>query len=193
MYKLLSIILILFSFSANAQVSAPKDAGNYIELLGNSTLVIVTSTATEVEKESKLTSLFQQAIDTDWIGKFVLGRYWRIATPEQQNTFLIVYKKYLIQNYVPYFKNYTGEKFSVVSVKPMGDDADLVSTNILHADGHVTRVDYRVTNLGNNTFVIRDIVVEGVSLITAGRDEFGSVISRVGIDGLIEMIKNKTN
>lgn len=183
--------MVLVSLFSNAQASA-EEARAYVNELGNKTISIISNTTIpEREKETKLTALFTETLDTEWIAKFVLGRYWRTAQPEQQKRYLALYQKFLINSYVPNFRDYTGEKFVVTAVSETGKDEYLVQTEIIHPGKPKTRVDYRLRKSAQGAYKVYDIIAEGVSLISTQRSEFGSIVARDGMDSLLKKLEAK--
>jgi len=183
--------IFLVSLPASATTD---DAKRYVNDLGGKVLAIISNSGeSDDAKEKKLIGIFNQNVDTEWMSHFVLGRYYRQATPEQLAKYKDLYRQYVIESYVPKFRQYTGEKFQVTGVRQDGDGEYLVQTEIVRPNQASVKVDYRITGKPGNLKIV-DIVVEGVSLITTQRSEFGSVISREGFDSLITkldgMVKN---
>ena len=180
-----AILLMFGAFSAQA---GEKEARAYVNKISTSVIDIISNTGLETaEKEKKLVSLFEQSVDTKWIGRFVLGRYYTAATPEQKKRYDDVYRDFLIRSYVPKFKEYKGETFEMNEVRKDGKDEYMVKTNIVSPNEPSIRVDYRIRETGGSYRII-DIISEGVSLITTQRSEFGSVVSREGMDYLLDRL-----
>jgi len=187
---MLGMALVLFYSTAQA-ASTIEQAKSYASGLGQQVLDILgEKTTSDNEKQNRLRAMFQQNVDVDWIGKFVLGRNWRMATPQQQQEYLNYYGKFLINNYTSKFKNYTGETFDITHALDNGNGEYVISMEIIRPKEPKVLVDYRVRNTPGG-FRIYDIVVEGVSLINTQRSEFSSVVNRKGLDALIEMLAKK--
>ena len=186
-FKWLTVIFCLLIVNiAHADTNGAKD---YIVNLGTQVVSVLKKDSDINDRVRGLKDVFAEEIDTQWIGKFVLGKYWRQATPEQQEKFLKLYKDYLLLNYVPHFKNYTGETFTVTNVRDDGDGEYLVQTQILRTNGEPpVKVDYRVRQK-DSKYQIFDIIAEGISVITTHRSEFGSVIARQGLDAFIDKLE----
>lgn len=181
-------LVMLAGISANA---GENDAKAYVQGVSNRVLDIISNQKLEQgEKQKKLVTVFEQTVDTKWIGRFVLGRYYNTATPAQKKAYDDVYREFLIRSYVPRFKEYKGQKFTLAETRKEGKDEYLVKTLITSASEAPIRVDYRVRETGG-TFKVSDIISEGVSLINTQRSEFGSVVSREGMDYLVEKLKER--
>lgn len=194
------IILALFIAPAIAGVSsaAPAKAASaaetFIEKVGEHALGIIQNTAlTEKEKERELILLFNESMDAPWIGKFVLGRYWRQLDEQAQKHYLSLYNQFLIISYVPKFRQYTNEKFKIKSIRNGKEGEYLVETDIIRPGNAPINVQYWVRNGENGSYKIFDVIGEGVSLIHTQRSEFSSVISRNGLDSFIKRLEARVN
>lgn len=192
----LTFILVscIVAFSASARTPAPSSAEKarlFVQGLGDKTLTIVQSQDSTLDnKEVELRTLFTESVDTVWIGRFVMGRYWLDATPAQQEEFSKLYTEYLTQSYVPNFKNYTDEKFTVENTTMEDKDEYLVQTQITRTNQPSVRVDYKI-RYANEKYQIFDIIAEGISMITTQRSEFGAILARNSVDKLIQKLKAK--
>jgi phospholipid transport system substrate-binding protein len=185
------------SFAASAQPSV-EAASRYVEALGNSAVETISSKTLDKEtKRIKIEQLFRDNVDIDWVGRFVLGRFWRQITDEQKSHYLKEYEAFLIQHYATRFVDYTGGSFKITGARDDSDNEYTVSMQIKSSDdaGEPVMVDYRVRADGKKNkggFVVFDIIVEGVSMITTQRSEFTSVVANKGMDYLITQLANKT-
>jgi len=188
------IILIsglFFSSFAYASVEAVTD---FVNRASDKTLSIVgNKQMSDEEKVKELNRLFEDSMDVDWIAKFVMGRYWREATKSQKEEYIKVYKKFLINSYVPKFREYTDQKIEFKNVIKEQEGEYLVQTEIQKPGDPAIRIDYKIRQMGNGDFLIFDIIAEGISLITTQRSDFGSILSRKGVDYLIERLKAKVS
>lgn len=186
----LGIFVLIAGLTARAHANAP-DAEQYIASLGQKVLEVLKDTPEEKKRLFGLKEVFDDAIDAEKVGRFVLGKYWRQASEEQRAEFLILYKDYLLLNYIPHFKNYSGETFEVASVRDDGDGEYYVKTTILRPTGGAPlEVSYRVLRREPAAELkIFDIIAEGVSAITTHRSEFSSAISRHGLGAFLEKLK----
>jgi phospholipid transport system substrate-binding protein len=97
----------------------------------------------------------------------------------------------LLQSYIPKFKNYTNQKFEIKRILDQSEDEYLVETQIVNENQKPIRVDYKVRKISDDNYRVFDVIAEGISLITTQRSEFGSILSRDGVDALIGKLKIK--
>jgi len=181
---------------ASGEEKSSGEAESFVMDLSDKVLSIINDTNTsDEEKEKKLREFFVNSVDTEWMGKFVLGRYFRTASEEQKQQYMTLYHDYLIWSYVPRFKEYKGGSFYIIKVKEesSGNDA-IVQTEMRGIkESPNIRVDYMMHRNGDGNFKIIDIVGEGISLITTQRSDFGGMISQKGLDYFISKLESKVN
>jgi phospholipid transport system substrate-binding protein len=132
------------------------------------------------ERERRARALLRENFAIPAIGQWVLGRYWRTATPEEREEYLKLFEDLIITTYVDRFSRYAGERLEVVGAKPIeGGSDELVETRIVRAGGSPVQVGWRVRDEGGRWRIV-DVFVEGVSMGQTQRSEFASVIQNKG-------------
>lgn len=133
------------------------------------------------QKSKQFQKLLADSFDLKTIGRFALGRYWRVASPAQQTEYLKLFEKMVVDVYSNRFKDYQGQDLVVDSAKPEGDKDVMVTSYIVPDSGSKVRVDWRVRDKDGRQKIV-DIIVEGVSMAVTQRSEFSSVIQAGGGD-----------
>ncbi len=192
-FAFLSVALFLFGFEARADVNASKAEQFVKDVTQQGIEELINSDVSESERRTRFTKLFNQDLDLDFIGKFVLGRYWRTATPQQRNDFIDVYRKLNIQTWSERFNEFKGKHFEFLGTeKSKSEDQIFVNTQVPMQEGAPASVKWRVKDT-NGKMQIVDIIIENVSLAQTARSEYTSYIQKSpnGIDGLIADLKGK--
>ncbi len=196
MVRRLSVLfLALLVFVAPARAAEKVNPAKFIEALGSAAIEGLTGAdMPQPEREARFRALLTESFDLPAIGKFVLGRYWRTATPEQQAEFLQLFEDFLVKSYAVRFAKYAGERFDVLDVSREQATSAIVQTKVRRRGAEDIRVDWRVRE-GDNSFAIIDIIVEGVSMAVTQRSEFASVIQSRGgkVEGLLAALREKTS
>lgn len=172
---------------------AEDGAAAFIRNLGQEALTIIRSQDGMAERRSHFAELFVKGFDVPAIGKFVLGRYWRAATPEEQARYLDLFGRYIVAVYADRFSNYSGEGFDVLGSQPGQNGESVVSSQITRpSGGQPIRIDWRVLGT-QDSYKIADVVVEGVSMTVTQRQEFSSVIGQNGgkVQALIDVLEKR--
>ena len=132
-------------------------------------------------------------LDLDFIGKFVLGRYWRTATPKQRADFIDVYRKLNIQTWSARFNEFKGKRFEFLgSESSKSADQVFVNTQVPMPEGAPASVKWRVKETGGKYRIV-DIIIENVSLAQTARSEYTGYIQKSpeGVNGLIKDLRAK--
>jgi phospholipid transport system substrate-binding protein len=144
----------------------------------------------DAEKTIELSDMFVKTVDIKWIGKFVMGRYYRTLSDDQKIQYDTVFSKFLIDSYVPSFKKYTSESVKVVNITNHSDNEYVAQTEIIRPGKESFKVNYMVREIGG-AYSIFDVIAEGVSLINTKRAEFEYIISSGDVDHLIKLLQDK--
>ena len=150
------------------------------------------------EREIRARVLLNDNFAVPAIGQFVLGRYWRNATAEEQKEYLELFEKLIVVTYVDRFSRYSGERLKVtrsVWDKESGDT--IVYSEISRPAGDPIEVGWRVRKYGSSMKIV-DVLVEGVSMGQTQRSDFSSVIRNNGgslsalLDEMRRRVRQKT-
>lgn len=182
-------------FSTPCLAAPVNDASKYVESLGNRAVAIISNKAFSKEKKkAQIEQLFSENVDIPWVGRFVLGRFWRQTTDAQKAQYLKEYETFLVSHYATRFSDYTSGTFKITDARDDGENEFTVSMQMQGGDANAqpVMVDYRVRAGGPKGFKVFDVIVEGVSMITTQRSEFASVVGSKGVDYLITQLANKT-
>lgn len=144
----------------------------------------------EQEIAAHLRKVVTSSFDMRTIGAVVLGRYWRLATREQRQTYLELFQEQQIRLFSRRFEAYAGEELKILDHSQLSERDSLVSTEIVEPDGDRFRVGWRI-RARDGQFRIIDIIVENISLARTQREEFESIIDRAGgrVDALIDQLR----
>lgn len=178
---------------APARADANADARAFIQRLADTAMTTVAVKGlTDEERARRFRTLFVDTFDLPEIGKLVLARYWRTATPEQQQEFLRLFEDIQVYTWTRRFKDYSGETLEILSIQPEGESDILVDSRIKREKLEPIAVGWRVRKAGD-TFKVLDIKVEGASMAFTHRSEYSSVIQGNGgqIDALLAAMRKK--
>ena len=160
--------------------------------LWNHAVEVLSKKAPLAERLARFRQLFQADFDGPGIARFVLGRYWRSASEQEQQEFLKLFEDYVIFVYGTRLSNFNGETFKVRGSRT-DESGTVVSTDIVSPGGAAPiKVDWRlITDKG--AFKINDVIIEGISMLVTQRSEFASVIQRNGgqVGGLLALMRER--
>jgi phospholipid transport system substrate-binding protein len=179
------------STAIQASATNGEAAQSMIEHLGKTAMdAIADKSMPDAKKKALFHQLLAQNFDMTTIGRFAAGKYWRQATPAQQQEYLRLYEEMVISVYTQRFNNYSGQTFSVTGNR-MDESGDAVVSSQVTGSGSPVSVDWRVRNKGAGPKII-DVMVEGVSMAVTQRNDFASIVAQGGgtFDALISYLKN---
>jgi phospholipid transport system substrate-binding protein len=186
------LVLLGWTFAPAVQASADPTA--FIAEVSSKAITEMAPAAQETDKEraAKLKPLLEKYFDMPTIAKYMLGSYWRKATPEEQSEFTTTLTDFLALAYGKRFATYTGHQMAIGRVRDEGDGRSVVFSTVKLPSGDPARVDWTIEQAGDS-YKIADVKVEGLSLADTHRQEFASVISNNGgsVSKLIEVLKKK--
>ena len=184
------LLMGLLTVAAPRQAAA-QDARTFVATLGQQAIQVLGPSVPEAQRVARFRELFRNDFDLTGIGQFVLGRYWRTATPQEQQDFLGLFHEYLVRAYSARLGQYSGEQFQVLNARQYGADT-IVSSQILRHGGAPVQVDWYLID-GGGRFLITDVYVGGISMKVTQRDEFSAVIQRSGgrVAGLLAELRQK--
>ena len=173
---------------AAAQAQETSAAGQFVSKLGDNVIQILKDDPYDARKQ-KLREVFTRSFDVGAMAQFAAGSYWRRADDTQKREYLKLFGEYVASLYANKFGDYSGQSFKVTGEHASGDADIAVESTIVQGQKPPVRVDFRVRKSGEG-FKIVDVYVEGISLLITKRDEFTTVLSREGMNGLLQRLRS---
>ena len=150
--------------------------------------------APDIDRDHLL-SVLDQGTDLSLLGRLVLGRYWRDASPGQRSEYLELFRRYMLQTFIQRLRQYAGtdmshpgERFQIIASRPLGERDILVQSRVAPPTSQPLRVDWRLRERPGEPVII-DLIVEGISLLVTQRSEFAAVLERGGVEGLLAELR----
>jgi phospholipid transport system substrate-binding protein len=189
------VVLLIGSTSPTVATDAvAADASVFMNELWTRAVEVLSKKVPVSERLARFRQLFHADFDGPGIARFVLGRYWRNASEQEQQEFLKLFEDYVVFVYGTRLSNFSGETFKIRGTR--ADEAGtVVSTDIISPGGEAPiKVDWRLIS-DKGAFKINDVIIEGISMLATQRSEFASVIQRHGgqVSGLLELMRERTH
>jgi len=165
----------------------------FIQATGEELVSVINAAGVPIEqRRQRVAAILRRAVDVEGVGRFILGRYWRTATPEQQQEYLQLFEETLIHNLASRFGEYQGVRFALGRNQTRTEEDALVSTVVERPGMAPFSLDWRVADVGGQPRVV-DVIAEGTSLRLTQRSEYASVISRNGgnVAALLSAMRNQ--
>lgn len=179
MKKYFASIIIILSFYSYVSADESKNAMKYIEGLSNTAFDFLKQENSTLENRAKsLKTLVENQVDLEYVGKYLLGKYQRRATPEQIDEFSHLFIDYMVLSYSNQLKQFAGVDFKILKATETNNGAYLVNSKITQSNKDSFDIQWMVKKNASRQWQIIDILVNGLSMIATQRDEFVSVIRR---------------
>ncbi len=189
---LLSVTVIVVIGASHAGFASVQGAAQFVRQLGDQASDTLRAPNLSLEtREAHFRGLLSSGFDLRFIGRFVLGKYWRLATAEQRSDYLALFSEFVVQNYSARFGGYAGETMTVIGARQAGAKDVVVRTRIDRSSGPPIIADWRVRTTGERYRII-DVMVEGISMVITQRSEFAAVVQRDGVEGLLAVLRART-
>ena len=196
---------VLVVAGAGTAQATRVEPGAFVQALGDKTIdVIKESESSPDERKRHVRELLSENFDLDTIGRFVLGRHWRAATPTQRRQYVTLFGTFVLESYALRFEalretifarsgDDAGRVFEtlrvrILQVRRVNERDSLVTTEIGLPGRAPLHVGYRV-RADNGALKIVDVIAEGLSLLVTHRSEFAAVVKRHGVAGLLAMLR----
>ena len=182
----LAAVLVL-GLSANAWAGQPTDqlrtyTDQILKILQNPALTLT-------ERREAVRHLAEEVFDVTETARRALGQHWQQRTPAEREEFVTLFANLLEQTYINRIDEFGGEKLTYVSEQIDGDRAT-VRARITTRNGTEVPVESRLLQK-ENRWLIYDILVENLSLISNYRSQFDRVIRTTSYEELVRRLKNK--
>ena len=175
--KIFKISLVIFlSFLLN-NISIAKDPSDLINSIVNEAALVLKSSDPVESKIIKLNDIAERSVDISGIGMYALGKHKKNMSDEQKTKYKKLFKSYFLKSFSSRLVDYTDPKINVVSQKVINKKYTIVNS-ILEATSKrpQVKIDWRIYTKNPDKPLIRDLIVEGLSLARTQKEEFNSVI-----------------
>lgn len=190
MKKIIIFLFLIITICSTSVFAFEKKAETFVlETTKNAKSIILDSSLNENQKRTKLEKLALDAVDVAGLARYTLGEEAKNLSDKQISEFVSTFKIFFSKNISNKLKDYSDQNVKVVGSKKISENYVLVDSKIVSAkDKQEISVEWRVF-LIDNKLIIRDLIVEGLSLARTQREEFSSVIANKGFAALIQSLK----
>ena len=168
------IFFIIFLFTEKSFSIEPD---SFIQNVTNEASKVLTKSISKEEKIEKLKSIALKSVDIKGIGLYTLGAHRKNLSDIQKKKYHELFKKYFLKSFSSRLADYTDPKINVVSQEKLNDKYTIVSSILVATEKTPeVKIDWRVYTKDPEKPLIRDLIIEGLSLARTQKEEFNSVI-----------------
>lgn len=146
----------------------------------------------EQRRRSAIKKSIATIFDSQEMAKRSLGKHWNQRTPAERKQFAELFATLLENSYAGKIESYNNEKIIYTRESVDGDFAE-VKSKVVTAKNDEYTLDYRLLKKENGSWMVYDVVIEGVSLVSNYRTQFNKIISTSGYPELLKKLQSKSN
>ncbi len=182
-------IFILLILTNN---SWSKSASEFITSLSNEASNILSGKLSDDEKIIRLKEIGERSVDIKGVGFYTLGKYRKTLTDDQKKQYEELFKAYFLKSFSGRLVGYSDAKIAVISEEIKNEKYTIVYSKLIGtSERPEIKIDWRVYTKNPENPLVRDLVIEGLSLARTQKEEFNSIISNN--DGSIEALFENLN
>ena len=181
-------VLFFFNTSLFAYSSDPKE---FVEELVNDAInKLSDKNLNKDEKANFIEKVALENVDISALGLYTLGELRKSSDEQAITMYQKSFEKYFLKSLTSKLTDYSSSKFSIISVDKKSSNYTIVNSNITPEDGSPKiKIDWRVYTKNPDKPLIRDLIVEGLSLARTQKEEFASILNSNNNDINILIIK----
>ena len=187
------IFIIIFFFLNIYSNSIANISSNFIDDITNKASNILSSEDSREVKIQELIKIGENSVDIDGIGFYTLGKYRKGLSDDQKVEFKKIFREYFLKSFSTRLIEYNEAKIVVISEDIKNEKYTIVKSKLVATSNRPeVNIDWRVYTKDPSKPLIRDLIIEGLSLARTQKEEFNSIITNNGgdINALFTIIKD---
>jgi len=171
-------IIIFFIFGLTQESFAySSDPKQFIQEIVDEAKKILIETNTKEFKTTKLSEMALRTVDIKGVAYYSLGHYRKELNDKQLKEYLALFEKYFLKSFTSRLTDYSEPKIDVVSTEVLNPKYTIVKSILIATDKKpAVNIEWRVYTKNPDKPLIRDLIIEGLSLARTQKEEFASVI-----------------
>ena len=168
------VIFCLLLFNSTAKAKSPSEL--IVEIVDKASSIL-SSNLSDDEKITQLNDIAENNVDIKGIGFYTLGKFRKSISSEEQDRYADLFRKYFLKSFSSRLVTYTDPKINVISEKVVNEKYTIVNSVLVATEKRPeVKIDWRIYTKNPDKPLIRDLIVEGLSLARTQKEEFKSVI-----------------
>ena len=172
------ILIILFLFSLNPISSYSITPDEYVQATVNKASEILSKNISKEEKINQLKIIAKDTVDIKAVGFYSLGSFRKNLDSNQKAKYLNLFESYFLKSFSSRLSEYTNPKIEVIGNKVLNKNYTIVNSVLIATpDRPEVKIDWRVYTKNPESLLIRDLIIEGLSLARTQKEEFASILN----------------
>ena len=190
--KRISLIFFFIICLFISKISQAIEPDIFVQSTVNRASQTLSKDISKKEKMLELQKLARETVDIKGIGFYTLGKFRKEITDEQKNTYSKLFESYFLKSFSSRLSEYSNPKIDVISKDKKNEKYTIVSSILVATkDRPEVKIDWRIYTKDPEKPLIRDLIIEGLSLARTQKEEFASIIKSNdnNIEALFESLK----
>ena len=174
--KIFIIIFFIFALTQKS-FSYSSDPKQFIQEIVDEAKKVLINSNTKEFKTEKLSEMALKTVDIKGVAYYTLGKYRKGLNEDQMKEYLVLFEKYFLKSFTSRLTDYSDPKINVLSADVLNPKYTIVKSLLLGTDKKPeVNIEWRVYTKNPDKPLIRDLIIEGLSLARTQKEEFASVI-----------------
>jgi phospholipid transport system substrate-binding protein len=190
MKKIFTFVTFLIIIVASMSKVYSIEADVFVQSTVNRAAETLGGNFTKEERIEKLKDIARETVDINGIGSYSLGAHRKNLTEDQANEYKKLFAEYFLKSFSSRLAEYSNPEIEVNSKKVINKNYTIVSSTLISTESRPeVKIEWRIYTKYPDNLLIRDLIIEGLSLARTQKEEFSSIIN--SNDGKIEsLLKN---
>ena len=173
------LLIFIISFCQNIKAFGySSDPEKFISEIIDEAKLILNSQDSKETKAEKLSIIALKTVDVKGIGYYTLGKKRKEITEDQMDKYNKVFESYFLKSFTSRLTDYSDPKISVLSAEKINEKYTIVKSMLVKTDKKPeVKIDWRIYTKNPENPLIRDLIIEGLSLARTQKEEFASILS----------------
>ena len=174
--KKITLILLILHFNLSFAFSIEPDV--FIQSTVNRASQILSKNISQEEKINELKSIAKETVDIRGVGFYSLGSLRKNLNEKQKKVYFELFNAYFLKSFSSRLSEYTNPEIDVISKEVLSENYTIVKSLLKGTtERPEVKIDWRVYTKDPNNPLIRDLIIEGLSLARTQKEEFASILS----------------
>ena len=175
--KLLTFVSFIIINLSSINLSYSIEPDIFVQSTVNRASEVLSDNITKIKKIEKLKDIAKETVDINGIGFYTLGLYRKNITNDQKKEYIALFEQYFIKSFASRLAEYSNPEIQVNSKKKLNENYTMVSSILVSTEQRPeVKIDWRIYTKNPGNPLIRDLIIEGLSLARTQKEEFASII-----------------
>ena len=176
---LIFFLILIFNFSPVFSIEADV----FVQSTVNRASTILSKNISKEQKINQLKSIAKETVDIKGVGFYSLGSARKNLTDNQKNQYSELFEDYFLKSFASRLAEYTNPEIEVQDKKVLNENYTIVNSLLIGTpERPEVKIDWRIYTKNSDDPLIRDLIIEGLSLARTQKEEFSSILNSNGGD-----------